>query len=38
MDLEDWEDVSDEIHMLEGARHGTAFYASHSVLEGLKEL
>ncbi|MFP4192291.1 MAG: glycoside hydrolase family 43 protein [Candidatus Hydrogenedentota bacterium] len=38
MDLEEWEDVSDKIHMPDGARHGTAFYAPQSVLEALKEL
>ncbi len=37
-DLEDWEDISDQVHMPEGARHGTAFYAPQSVLEGLQAL
>ena len=34
-DLEKWEDVSEQLHMPAGARHGTAFRVSDAVLEAL---
>ena len=35
-DMKSWDDISDQITMPEGIRHGTAFVASRAVLEGLR--
>lgn len=35
-DLESWEDVSNQIEMPEGIRHGTAFHVPRAVVEGLQ--
>ena len=37
-DLENWEDISDQIHFPEGTRHGTVFKVPKSVLENLKSI
>jgi hypothetical protein len=34
-DLVKWEEVSDQVHLPEGARHGTAFRVSDEILKAL---
>ena len=36
-DLKNWEDISDEIHMPDGIRHGTAFMVDTKVLKKLRK-
>jgi beta-xylosidase len=37
-DLENWEDVSSQISLPEGIRHGTIFQVPQSVFENLKKI
>jgi hypothetical protein len=37
-DLENWEDISGQIHFPEGTRHGTVLKVKESVLENLKSI